>query len=136
MKFWNYYGFWSDCKENSYQLQNVLENSSFSTKGVNYNEEKFSWWKLSVYLNLENLLYLGDTYWTCNYNKTLNFQIFPKIQSGVKTRLGKLHFIRYAQMQWNSFSWPKFSLSKTSKKFHNTLLGEPFLRVFCSWDPI
>ena len=34
--------FWSDCKENSYQLQNVLENSYFSIKGVNYNEEKFS----------------------------------------------------------------------------------------------
>ena len=45
--------FWSDCKENSYQLQNVLENSDFSTKGVNYDEEKFSWWKSSVYLNLD-----------------------------------------------------------------------------------
>ena len=45
--------FWSDCKENSYQLQNVLKNSNFFTKGVNYNEEKFSKWKSSVYLNLE-----------------------------------------------------------------------------------
>ena len=28
-----------NCKENSYQLQNVLENSAFSTKVVNYNEK-------------------------------------------------------------------------------------------------
>ena len=35
----------------------------------------------------------------CNSIKTLNFQIIPKIQNGVETRLGELYFVSKGQMQ-------------------------------------
>jgi hypothetical protein len=46
--------FWSDCKENSYQLQNMLKFFDFLNKEVIYNEEHYSRWKSSVLLYLEN----------------------------------------------------------------------------------
>jgi hypothetical protein len=45
--------FWSDCKENSYQLQNMLKTSSFYATCINHNEEQYGRWKPAVLLKLE-----------------------------------------------------------------------------------
>jgi hypothetical protein len=44
-------------KENSYQLQNVLVNSVFPSKGGNYNEEKFRGMKIIRACKFRNLCY-------------------------------------------------------------------------------
>jgi hypothetical protein len=47
----------SYCKEKSYPLQSVEENSVFPSKGGNYNEEKFRGMKIMCVSKFRNLCY-------------------------------------------------------------------------------
>ena len=46
--------FMSGLKENSYLVLNVLWNSLFLTKGINYNDKHYGKWKSSMYLKLDS----------------------------------------------------------------------------------
>ena len=52
------------------------------------------------------------------------FDIFPKFQSGVETRISRLHFVSEAQILQKSFSWPKFSFKYKKQEKSKILHGE------------
>ena len=99
---------------------------------VKDNEEYCKKRKPSVYLHLDVFLLHGSTYWTCNSNKTLNFQMFPKIQSGVESRLDKLQYFFFVKLKCNRtrFLWPRISVSRECRDIEGTLRGESY---FTRW---
>ena len=76
VKSWNYFDIFKWFERKFKSIIKCTQNSNFSTKGVNYGEEHYNTWKSSLYLNLDVFQSHGNTNWTCNSNKTLDFPIF------------------------------------------------------------
>jgi hypothetical protein len=93
VEIWNYYKFRSDCKGNSYHLQNILQTFNYLILCANHNEEDYGDEIHPFPIKLAMFIIPCYRYQTCICNKCFNFFKNLKIQNQLESGFCKLYFV-------------------------------------------